>query len=205
MTSFLSREAAQRLRPAGAFHLPPNAQPIGSVVELVVKGASSQPEIVFTDTRRDMSWRVAMSPKGDVWAADVMMPMEPTVLRYQFEFENGSEEPVRIASEELFRRCRIAPHLRWILMDGTEVEVEDEEEPVGEEPDDALEGASEVTKVPLDRERKQRIIQPVERTVHCHGSYVPINDRSQRRNTDLHGLVHTDEQLEHYRDAQYLQ
>jgi hypothetical protein len=36
------------------------------------------------------------------------------------EFEDGSEKFVRIASEELYRRCRAAPHIHWILMDGTE-------------------------------------------------------------------------------------
>jgi hypothetical protein len=37
------------------------------------------------------------------------------------EFAGGSEKKVHIASEELFDRCRVAPHLRWILMNGTEV------------------------------------------------------------------------------------
>ena len=37
MPSALSIEAARRLRPHGVFHLPPPAQPIGSVVELVVE------------------------------------------------------------------------------------------------------------------------------------------------------------------------
>src|SRR5436190_7191721 len=36
------------------------------------------------------------------------------------EFENGSEKLVRIASEELYRRCRVAPHIHWILMNGEE-------------------------------------------------------------------------------------
>jgi hypothetical protein len=35
------------------------------------------------------------------------------------EFAGGSEKFVRLASEELYRRCRLAPHLRWILMNGT--------------------------------------------------------------------------------------
>ena len=34
------------------------------------------------------------------------------------EFEGGSEKPVRISSEELFDRCRVAPHLHWVRMDG---------------------------------------------------------------------------------------
>jgi hypothetical protein len=37
----------------------------------------------------------------------------------QVEFPGTSEEKVRIGSEELFHRCRLTPHLHWILMDGT--------------------------------------------------------------------------------------
>jgi hypothetical protein len=36
------------------------------------------------------------------------------------EFTNGSEQTVRIGSEELYDRCRIAPHLRWIGIDRSE-------------------------------------------------------------------------------------
>jgi hypothetical protein len=38
----------------------------------------------------------------------------------QAEFENGSEKLVHIGSEELLHRCRIAPHLHWILMNREE-------------------------------------------------------------------------------------
>src|SRR6266550_9371226 len=34
------------------------------------------------------------------------------------EFAAGSEKPVRIASEELFQRCRRGPHLLWVRMNG---------------------------------------------------------------------------------------
>ncbi len=34
------------------------------------------------------------------------------------EFTNGSEKPVHISAEELYHRCRIAPHLHWVLMNG---------------------------------------------------------------------------------------
>jgi hypothetical protein len=34
------------------------------------------------------------------------------------EFAGGSEKFVHIASEELFHRCQIAPHLRWVRMSG---------------------------------------------------------------------------------------
>jgi hypothetical protein len=36
------------------------------------------------------------------------------------EFAGGSEKNVRIAAEELYARCRVAPHLRWIRMNGVE-------------------------------------------------------------------------------------
>jgi hypothetical protein len=36
------------------------------------------------------------------------------------EFENGSEKLVHLGSEELFHRCRVAPHLHWIRMDRSE-------------------------------------------------------------------------------------
>jgi hypothetical protein len=38
------------------------------------------------------------------------------------EFPGGSEKKVRIASEELYQRCRRGKHLHWIRMDGTEAE-----------------------------------------------------------------------------------
>ena len=53
----------------------------------------------------------------------------------QAEFAGGSEKDVHIAGEELFARCRIAPHLRWVRID-REVETE----------------KSEVGKVPLDND-----------------------------------------------------
>ena len=37
------------------------------------------------------------------------------------EFAGGSEKKVRIGSEELFQRCRNAPHLHWIRLNGEEV------------------------------------------------------------------------------------
>jgi hypothetical protein len=38
----------------------------------------------------------------------------------QAEFPGISEQKVRIGSEELYHRCRLAPHLRWIGIDGSE-------------------------------------------------------------------------------------
>lgn len=48
------------------------------------------------------------------------------------EFTQGSEKKVHIASEELFDRCRVAPHLRWVKMNRE------------------IQNASEVTGVELD-------------------------------------------------------
>src|ERR1700737_909515 len=53
----------------------------------------------------------------------------------QAEFPGISEQKVRIGSEELYHRCRSAPHLRWIGIDGREQT-----------------GVSEVTGVPLDND-----------------------------------------------------
>jgi hypothetical protein len=50
------------------------------------------------------------------------------------EYENGSEKTVRIGSEELYSRCRIAPHLRWIRINRQETD------------------GPEVTGVPLDND-----------------------------------------------------
>jgi hypothetical protein len=38
----------------------------------------------------------------------------------EVEFAGGSEKKVRIAAEELYARCRVFPHLRWIKMNGME-------------------------------------------------------------------------------------
>jgi len=67
----------------------------------------------------------------------------------EVEFNNGSEQFVRIGSEELFRRCREAPHLRWILMNGQEI-------PAGEGGPE--EGVSEVNRVKLDNDGNAFVI-----------------------------------------------
>jgi hypothetical protein len=59
----------------------------------------------------------------------------------QVESTDGSEKFVHIGSEELYRRCREAPHLRWILMDRTKEE-----------------DKAEVTKVQLDNDGNAFVI-----------------------------------------------
>jgi hypothetical protein len=54
-----------------------------------------------------------------------------TVL--EAEFHGAGEEPVRFGASELAARCRVAPRIRWIRMDGSK-----------------LEGTSEITGISLD-------------------------------------------------------
>ena len=91
MIPTLSVEAARRLRPSGTFHLPPTAQPIRTSAELIIENAPTQPEIVVRDIRRDISWRVAMTPTtSQTWTAQLLLPSVPTIVRYHFEFSDGS-------------------------------------------------------------------------------------------------------------------
>jgi hypothetical protein len=65
----------------------------------------------------------------------------------QAEFPGGSEKEVHIGSEELFHRCRIAPHVRWIRMNGTVEQGNGEEE-----------SRSDVQKVRLDNDGNAFVI-----------------------------------------------
>lgn len=93
MIASISREAARRLRPPGAFHLPPGAQPLGATVDIVVEESPLQPEMFVTDTRRQMGWHFYLSPTDTegTWSASLQMPLEPTILTYVFEFR--SDDP----------------------------------------------------------------------------------------------------------------
>ncbi len=97
MSSPTSLEAARRLRPEGAFHLPPPATPIGSTVMLTVENSPLQPEAVITDMRRpELTWRVSLKRTGDhTWSAAVMLPAQPTILTYEFEFSDPNVPPLR--------------------------------------------------------------------------------------------------------------
>jgi hypothetical protein len=61
------------------------------------------------------------------------------------EYPGGSEKRVRIASEELFSRCRAEPHLRWVRMDGSVTPVNGE-------------GSPEITQIPLDNDGNAFVI-----------------------------------------------
>jgi len=57
-----------------------------------------------------------------------------TIIQAELPAVNG-EQTARIGSEELFHRCRLSPHLRWIRINGEEVT-----------------NTSEITGVPLDND-----------------------------------------------------
>lgn len=94
MISSISREAARRLRPAGAFHLPPGAQPLNTLVELVVEDSALQPEVFISDTRREMGWHFFLMPTetAGTWKATFRTPVEPTILHYIFEFRDPNPD-----------------------------------------------------------------------------------------------------------------
>ncbi len=94
MISSVSREAAKRLRPAGAFHLPPGAQPLNVLVDLLIEESPLQPEVFITDTRRAMSWHFLLAPTEleGTWKATFRTPVEPTILHYFFEFRTPDPE-----------------------------------------------------------------------------------------------------------------
>jgi len=91
----VSYQAARQLRPEGAFHMPPIAQPLGATVDLVLQESEYQPEVFLTDIRRDLSWHV-MLEAGDTpgtWRTQVKMPSEPTIITYVFQFYAPTPTP----------------------------------------------------------------------------------------------------------------
>lgn len=99
--SSLSDQAARRLRPAGAFHIPPPAQPVRAVAHLVVEDCPYQPEVYITDTRRSMSWHIALLPDGENrWTTDFRMPVEVTILQYYFRFDAEDVLPLMERRQE---------------------------------------------------------------------------------------------------------
>ncbi len=81
---------ARALSLEAPFHFPPPAQPLLSIVTLVLENAAAQPEIVLQDRYRDVSWRVQMRDNAGAYMADILLPLEPTVVSYHFEFADGS-------------------------------------------------------------------------------------------------------------------
>ena len=86
MTNTLSETIARKLRGDKPFHLPPAAQPLNSTVTLTLEGLSEQPILTLTDTYRQYTWEVLMqaTDAADTWQAEVLLPMEPTIITYVF-------------------------------------------------------------------------------------------------------------------------
>jgi hypothetical protein len=58
----------------------------------------------------------AVLPPRDTPPGVVALPSPGTAAIIEAEFAQGSEKRVHIGSEELYDRCRVAPHLRWVRM-----------------------------------------------------------------------------------------
>lgn len=85
----LSAENARKLRAGKPFHLPPAAQPLRSTVTLVLEDLKTKvdPVIMLTDVRRNYDWQVAMQQDPadkKRWTATLMLPSEPTIVKYHF-------------------------------------------------------------------------------------------------------------------------
>lgn len=87
----LSLSAAQKLRNNHLPHIAPKATPVGEHVTLELDAPEhSDPIALMTDTRRALTWRVALTrqPAG-TWSAEIKLPSEPTVLSYRFVLNDG--------------------------------------------------------------------------------------------------------------------
>lgn len=89
----LSRAAGRALRDGNLPHVPPPAVPVSTRVLLELEaGEDALPEAVFTDPNREHGWRVALEKGAEegMWSVEVLLPQEPTLLRYHFELADGS-------------------------------------------------------------------------------------------------------------------
>lgn len=83
--STVSQNNARQLRSDRPFHLAPGAQPLRTVVELVLEEVDREAIVVLTDVRRDYTWQVTMEQDGtNRYRTQVMMPSETTMLKYHF-------------------------------------------------------------------------------------------------------------------------
>ena len=88
----LDTRAALLARQNDPIHESPIAQPLRAQVDLLLRGNVEQPEIVVSDQKHNFEWRVAMTPADEpqAWTATLRMPSVPTVLKYHFEFADGT-------------------------------------------------------------------------------------------------------------------
>jgi cyclomaltodextrinase / maltogenic alpha-amylase / neopullulanase len=113
--STLSAINARKLRPNRPFHLPPGAQPMRSVVELVLENVpvGKEPVIVLTDTRRDYTWQIVMEQNDpNRYRALVMMPSETTIVNYHF----------LVGDQKILERRQVEGHNRPVYGEWTELD-----------------------------------------------------------------------------------
>lgn len=79
----------------------------------VAASARARPTAVLTDTRRGVTWRVALSRSRGAWSAELRAPMEPTVLRYHFALADGR----RIRERRQIEGVNEAIYGRWETRD----------------------------------------------------------------------------------------
>src|SRR4051794_33756567 len=91
----ISYEAAKRLRGGSLPHVPPPASPIGTRVRLELEAPEDADPVLFVaDARRGRDWRVALgraeaAASSPLWQAEILLPAEPTLLRYHFVLGDG--------------------------------------------------------------------------------------------------------------------
>lgn len=82
---------ALQQRQTDPLHTPPPATPKGARVVLRVERSEQQPEVVARDIRREFVWRISMIQTADGgWEATMLLPSQPTVVHYHFEFPDGT-------------------------------------------------------------------------------------------------------------------
>jgi glycosidase len=89
----ISHAAARGLRGGVMPHVPPAAAPVSTSVRLELEAAKHAfPEVLITDPRREHGWRVALQRAADsnFWHTEILLPREPTVLRYRFVLDDGT-------------------------------------------------------------------------------------------------------------------
>jgi cyclomaltodextrinase / maltogenic alpha-amylase / neopullulanase len=89
----LNRLIARKLRKGKLPHVPPAASPVSSLVQLELEAPPEAcPEVILTDIRRDNPWQVALSfAGGNLWQTTILLPQEPTIVRYYFRLADGTK------------------------------------------------------------------------------------------------------------------
>jgi cyclomaltodextrinase len=87
----INTATALQQRETDPIHTPPPATPKATRVVLRLERADLQPEVVARDIRREFVWRIGMTQMDDgAWEATMLLPSQPTVVHYHFEFSDGT-------------------------------------------------------------------------------------------------------------------